>query len=277
MAKDYDHGYGSLWQELLVYRREGYTTSVADYHKHEYYELNLILSGNVRILLPDHSVETDRSHIILTAPGTPHYISCEPDRLYSRLYLCFSEAFVQDFLPQWQQLRGLFGENGAVVAISPDGRELCRQIIERLEAEEDPLRQRLLIYLLLSHVAEFAREGAVAAAPTPYYIIEALSHIREHYAQKLVAEELAQTLHVGRTTLMTAFKKHTGSTLNDYLAGVRLKQARQHLEEGCGVQETAERCGFADSGALIRIFKQTYGVTPGKYVKQENVRTEDPK
>jgi AraC-like DNA-binding protein len=268
MAKDYDHGYGSLWQELLVYRREGYTTSVADYHKHEYYELNLILSGNVRILLPDHSVETDRSHIILTAPGTPHYISCEPDRLYSRLYLCFSEAFVQDFLPQWQQLRGLFGENGAVVAISPDGRELCRQIIERLEAEEDPLRQRLLIYLLLSHVAEFAREGAVAAAPTPYYIIEALSHIREHYARKLVAEELAQTLHVGRTTLMTAFKKHTGSTVDEFLTACRLRHAIQLLEVGKTLEYAADQCGYADTGGLIRAFRRCYGMTPKEYMKK---------
>ena len=271
MASDYDHGYGSEWKELLVYRREGYTTSVADYHRHEYYELNLVLSGNVRILLPDHSVETDRSHIILTAPGTPHYIACEPDRLYSRLYVCFSEAFVKDLLPQWQQLRQVFGENGAVVAVSSRGRELCRQIIEWLDAEADPLRQRLLICLLLSHVAEFAREGAVAAAPTPYYIIEALSHIREHYDRKLVAEELAQRLHIGRTTLMTAFKKHTGSTLNDYLAGVRLKQARRLLEEGFGVQETAERCGFADSGALIRAFRRAYGITPGKYLKQDKI------
>lgn len=269
MANNYDHGYGSAWQDLLVYRREGYTTSVADYHKHEYYELNLILSGNVRILLPDHSVETDRSHIILTAPGTPHYISCEPDRLYSRLYLCFSEAFVEGFLPQWQQLRQLFGENGAVVAVDPAGRELCRQIMEQLDGEGDSLRQKLLIYYLLSHVAELARENAVATEPTPHYIIEALSHIKEHYAQKLVADELAKKLHIGRTTLMTAFKRHTGSTLGDYIVGVRIKQATRLLQEGNSVQETAEACGFADSGALIRAFRRAHGVTPGKYVKKE--------
>lgn len=271
MAGDYDHGYGVTWRDLLVYRREGYTTSVADYHKHEYYELNLILSGNVRILLPGHSVETDRSHIILTAPGTPHYISCEPDRLYSRLYLCFSRELAEDFLPQWQQLRTLFGENGAVVAVNPEGRELCRQIIEALDNEKDPLRQRLLIYLLLSHVAEYAGEGAVAAAPAPYYIIEALRHIKEHYDSKVVAEELAQKLHIGRTTLMTAFKKHTGSTLTDYVTGVRIKQAVRLLRRGCSVQEAAERCGFADSGAFIRAFRRAYGITPGKYMKQENL------
>ena len=266
---DYDHGYGSQWSDLLVYRREGYTTSVADYHQHEYYELNLILSGNVRVLLPEHSVETDRSHIILTAPGTPHYISCEPDRLYSRLYLCFSEEFLQDMALQWQSLRSLFGGSGTVVAVSAEGRELCKGIIEQLERETDPLRQKLLILYLLSHVAEFARDGAVAAEPTPYYIIEALLHIKTHYGQRFVARELAQKLHIGRTTLMTAFKRHTGSTLGDYLSGVRLKQAARMLEEGASVQQTAEACGFGDSGALIRAFKSAYGVTPGKFLRRE--------
>lgn len=266
-TKEYDHGFGRSWQDVLVYRRQGYTTSVANFHEHEYFEVNLILSGNVRILLPGHSVETDRSHLILTAPGTPHYISCQPDRLYSRLYLSFSAPFMEDFIPQWPALRELFGENGTVIAVSGSQRELCSDIIRRIGEENDPLRQRLLICLLLSHVAEFARHGAVDAAPTPPYIIEALSHIREHYRERIVADDLAARLHIGRTTLMTAFKKHTGSTLGDYLTGIRLKHACRCLEEGKGVQETAELCGFGDSGALIRSFKRLYGTTPGKYVK----------
>lgn len=262
----YDHGYGTDWMDLLVYRREGYTTSVADLHQHGYYEMNLILSGNVRILLPGQSVETDRSYFVLTPPHTPHYISCEPDRLYSRLYLCFSSGFVEAGLPEWESLRALFGQQGSMVVVGGSQREFCSQIICRIQEETDPLRQRLLIYYLLSHVAEFSREGAVETSPAPGYILEALSYIKVHYREKLVASDLARRLHVGRTTLMTGFKKHTGSTLRSYLTGIRLKHARELLESGCGVQETADACGFSDSGALIRNFKQVFGVTPGKIV-----------
>ena len=263
---DYDHGYGSSWRDVLVYRREGYTTSVADYHRHEYYELNLILSGNVRILLPGQSVETECCHLVLTPPDTPHYISCQPDRLYSRLYLSFSPSFVEHGLPEWENLRSLFGRQGRVVALSGSQRELCSEIIQHIGEETDPLRQRLLIYYLLAHVAEFSREGVVETLPVPYYIIEALSYIQTHYPEHIVAEELAKRLHVGRTTLMTGFKKHTGSTLAGYLAGIRLKHARRMLEAGSGVQEAADACGFGDSGALIRSFKQAFGVTPGKFI-----------
>ena len=263
---NYDHGYGSSWRDVLVYRREGYTTSVADYHQHAYYELNLILSGNVRILLPGQSWETDCCHLVLTPPDTPHYISCQPDRLYSRLYLSFSPAFVEKGLPEWEKLRSLFGAQGSVVALDGSRRELCSEVIQRIGEETDPLRQRLLIYYLLAHVAEFSREGVVEASPVPHYIIEALSHIQSHYPEHIVAEDLAERLHVGRTTLMTGFKKHTGSTLAGYLAGIRLKHARKMLEGGSSVQEAADACGFGDSGALIRSFKKTFGVTPGKFI-----------
>ena len=70
----YEHGYGESWKDVLVYGKEGYTTSVADYHSHGFYEVNLILSGNVRILMSDKSVETNLSHLVLMGPGVPHFI-----------------------------------------------------------------------------------------------------------------------------------------------------------------------------------------------------------
>ena len=267
--REYDHGYGSTWHDVLVYRREGYTTSVANYHEHDYYELNLVLSGNVRVLLPEHSVETDRSHLILTAPGTPHYIACHPDRLYSRLYLSFSADFVEFSIPEWDRLKQLFGRNGTVIAVTDSQRELCRDLMERIHLEQDALRKKLLILYLLSHVAEFAGDNRVDPEPTPRFIIRALAYIQTHYGEKIVASDLASILHIGRTTLMTAFKKHTGSTLGDYLTGVRLKQAERFFRAGRNVQEVAELCGFADSGALIRSFKRAHGVTPGKFLHDE--------
>ena len=49
--KKYDYGYGKIWKDIYVERKEGYKTSVVDYHEHEFYEINLILSGNVKVLL----------------------------------------------------------------------------------------------------------------------------------------------------------------------------------------------------------------------------------
>lgn len=265
----YEHGYGETWEDVLVYGKEGYTTSVADYHSHGFYEVNLIFSGNIRILLADQSVETNVSHLVLTGPGVPHFIACHPDTLYRRLYLCFSAELMEAGGEEWDRFRRMFEGNGSVVTITGNQCVLCEQIIEGIGREEEPYRRRLLILYLLSHIFGMRKAAGTAVSPVPACVIGALSHIHRHFSQRMVAEELAQQLHVGRTTLMTAFKKHTGSTLNDYLTGFRVKQASRALRQGRTVQETAEASGFADAGTMIRAFRKHMGMTPGQYQRRE--------
>ena len=95
------------------------------------------------------------------------------------------------------------------MAVSGKQRELCSEVIQRIQAETDPFRQRMLIYYLLSHVGEFFREGAVETSPAPYYIIETLSYIKTHYAEKLVAADLARPHHTD-DRLQKAYRQHSG-------------------------------------------------------------------
>ena len=144
MAVDlYSHGYGDKWTDLLVRRRQGYFTSVSDFHRHDFYEVNLILSGNVKILLSDRTEQGTHCRIVLTRPGTPHYISCDSDTLYSRLYLLFSHEFLAEYVPEWKKLISVFGKNGRIVTLTPEQKEFCGQLIGSLEGETDKFRPKL--------------------------------------------------------------------------------------------------------------------------------------
>ena len=268
MAKKdlYDYGFGTVWQDVYVCEREGYATSVTDYHEHDFYEINLILSGNVKILLRGHSEKGCENRIVLTRPGTPHYISCAPDTLYRRLYLIFTHEFAANYLPEWQELSLVFGERGAVLIVTPEETVFFKDLIEQIETQTSPFRKRLLIYLLLSHLAEHAKEETRESASVPSYIFEAISYLETHYAEKLTATDLARVLHIGRTTLMTEFKKYTGKTLGNYLTGCRLKNALRFLRDGQTLEYTSEQCGFSDSSGLIRAFRRFYGTTPHRYL-----------
>lgn len=266
----YDHGYGKDWDDVYVYYREGYTTSVANYHDHEFYEVNLIYSGNIRILLSNQSVETNYSHLVLTGPGVPHFISCEPDTLYRRLYLCFSPEVLASAGPEREKLRRLFLGKGSAIGISDNQRDMCQKIIEEIGRETDSLRRRLLTLYLLSRIADFDSRTESVASSVPPCVIGALTYIHEHYTQRIVADELARHLHVGRTTLMVSFKKHTGSTINEYILSVRVRQAERLLRRGRTVQETADLCGFGDAGSLIRAFRKHTGRTPGQFLRTES-------
>lgn len=254
------------WRECSVDYHEGYKTSMTNFHMHDYYEVSLILTGSVKVLLSDQIQEGTESRIVLTAPQMPHFISRDPDIFYSRLNLLFSDEFISNSLPEWEQLQLIFGNCGRVVTLTEKQTEFCKSQIQNIEDEDDLFRKKLKILCLLSHIAEINGDRKTVSESVPSYVTDALAYISEHYAEKILASELAWHLGIGRTTLMTGFKAYTSNTLNDYLIRYRVKNATRMLRSGASAQETADACGFGDTCSLIRGFKKCYGMTPKQYL-----------
>lgn len=170
-----------------------------------------------------------------------------------------------------KELFSVFGENGNVLKLTNEQMKYCKEIIIKIEEENNSVGKKILIMYLLSYIKNFSTENIAAHKKTPKYIIDALTYIDKHYNEKIVAQELAQKLFVCRTTLMTEFKKYTGSTLNDYIIHCRLKNAVSMLYKETPEQQIAEKCGFGDVSNFIRCFKRVYGITPKKYLKEYNI------
>ncbi len=264
----FQNGYGTDWKDIRLDRYSAFYPNMSDYHMHEYFEISLILSGNVHVLLADQAVHSTEAKLVLLRPFTPHFIYCEPDRLYSRRNVLFAPDFLSDSLTEWQSLNHVFRENGAILTLSDKQTEQYLALVEQIENENSILRKRLLLLYFLSLISDAMREsGEVLSLPA--YISGALSYISTHYSEHIIAGELADRLGVGRTTLMTGFKKYTGTTLNECLARCRLKHAIALLREGQTEQQVAETCGFGDPCALIRSFKRFFGKTPRQYINEK--------
>ncbi|MBP5305919.1 MAG: AraC family transcriptional regulator, partial [Lachnospiraceae bacterium] len=77
-------------------------------------------------------------------------------------------------------------------------------------------------------------------------------------------EEFDLTLtYIGRI-----FKKYTGMGILEYLHLVRVEKCKELLDAGEAVKDAAEKAGFFDSKAMIRIFRKIEGITPGQYKKR---------
>ena len=258
-------GYKSQWVDFNVNRYEGYLPNMSDYHMHEYYEISLIISGKVKVLLPDAVYDGTSSRILLTAPLTAHLVVCEPTMLYKRINILFSYDFLANYVPEWKQLLGVFGKNGRVITLDSEHIERFVRMADEFDAESDPFRKRLLLMLLLSRMLDISGSDGVAEEP-PAFVSEVLLYIQDNFQNKILAADLAWRFGVGRTTLMTAFKKYTGSTLNGYVTDCRLKNAIEMLKKGATQQGAASASGFGDACNMIRAFHRRFGMTPKKYV-----------
>lgn len=258
-------GYGTRWTDVNTDSYKGYYPNMTDYHMHNYFEISIIISGNVNVLFTDKKESSTQSKVVLLRPYTPHYIYCEPDMLYSRVNVNFSQTFVADYVPEWQELSQVFGQNGSVLKITQEQCERFVELADRITNETDLFRKRILLLYLISLLSESAAQNG-DYSKMPHYISEALSYVSIHYREHIVASALCEKLGVGRTTFMTAFKKYTGSTLSDYVNRCRMKNAILCLQKGKTQQQAAEECGLTDACNLIRCFKKEFKMTPRKYM-----------
>lgn len=263
----YDHGFGTLWNDIFVEERARYKTAVTDFHEHDFYEINLILSGNIRVVAGNMSVEGTESKIVLARPNTPHFISCKPDVLYSSIYLVFTEDFIKSYDVTCMRLMNVFGEKGATFTINDNQAKTCANIIESIKREENITRKKFIVFYLLSYLEDISKEQYIYTQHIPEHIYKAISYVEAHYAEKIIARDLADKMYVGRTTLMMHFKKYTGKTLHEYVTYCRLRNAIRLLSEGKTEFEVAISSGFGDSSALIQCFKRNFKMTPGEYIR----------
>lgn len=257
------------WKELDVDYFEDYSPGMLHYHMHDHYEISLILSGQMKILL-ENAVQTSAENcLVLTPAGAAHCIMHDPEVLYRRINVNFRESLLKGYIPEWRSLLDVFEKSGCVLLLNDSQSESLLELANEIRLEIDLFRRRLLLLLLLTQIARLKGTAADSAQTPPGYISEALAFIHTHYAKRIVAEALAARLGVSRTTLMTGFKKYIGTTLGEYVTRFRLQEAIRLLQKGVTQQEAAESCGLSDAGNLIRCFRRCYHTTPHKYLQEK--------
>jgi len=260
-----DYTYRSKWYNYKTDSYSGYEVRMTEYHRHSYYEISLIYSGNVKVLLDGFGETSEEPRIVLLRPGAAHYIASDPSTLYCRKNILFSPELIPDTMPQWKNMLKVFSENGNVVKLSDEIRDKMLMVFDLMDGERELGRFCCLLGYLLSLVGGLLNEQPQVSA-IPQYVTQALSYIGTNFTEQLTAETLAWKFGVGRTTLMTRFKQHTGMTLKEYITRCRLKSAVACLESGMTVQQAAMESGFSDAGNLIYASHRYFHTTPQRYV-----------
>ena len=94
------------------------------------------------------------------------------------------------------------------------------------------------------------------------YVSRVKTYIKTSYMREIRVEEIARHLSLDRRYLTRLFKQKTGQTVQEYLIGVRMREACRQLAGGRSVAETAGLCGYADVCNFSKMFKREMGVAP---------------
>ncbi|ACS99841.1 AraC family transcriptional regulator [Paenibacillus sp. JDR-2] len=101
-----------------------------------------------------------------------------------------------------------------------------------------------------------------------------VSLMEERLSSQLSLLEISRTLHIANTKLKEQFKRHTGKTVMEYYAHMKLEKAKLLIrEDGHNFTEIALQLGFSSVHYFSKAFKRSTGMSPSEYAKSVKARS----
>ena len=105
-------------------------------------------------------------------------------------------------------------------------------------------------------------------------IQEAVKAVEDNLTNDLTVEDLAAAVGMTRGHLYKKLMTITGKGPADFIRTIRLKRARQLLDEsGKQIAEIAYAVGYSSPKVFSRNFKAEFGITPSEYMKNKGDNT----
>ncbi|SEO00882.1 transcriptional regulator, AraC family [Amphibacillus marinus] len=105
----------------------------------------------------------------------------------------------------------------------------------------------------------------------PFVVTKMKRFIEENALAGLTIQDVAAEVDLSVSRAVHLFKEHTNRTMIEYAHHIRLTTAVNHMAyTNMTLEHIAEKCGFGNYPYFHRVFKRTYGTSPGKYRKQQH-------
>lgn len=234
-------------------------------HMHDQFGIGVIEHGAQRSLSGRGTVEAAAGQVITVNPGEVH--DGQPidgaARAWSMLY--FSPALVQAIARETVGHVHYEFEHPVLsdIGVALHFWTLFRALVDGQGSLSDMLAEQTLLLLF----SENARPQAaiVSSAAAPKGIERARQLIDDDPGQAIHLGQLAEVSGLSRYQVVRGFARRTGLTPHAYLVQRRLQLAWRVIAKGCSLADAAVTCGFSDQSHMTRLFRRTFGFSPGAY------------
>lgn len=240
-------------------------------HLHDFFEVDLILSGKCQMTIDDHIYTLGPDDVISVDGHTTHSIHSA-----DCVFICiqFEQSLFERTLPFPEHPRffcnsSVQGNNAAFDTMRRLIALLVKNNADRHTGYE--LRNWSLVYELMDVMynnfrlddtsAQVRRAHRYAARITEFSRI-----INDNYLYNFTLNQMAEQVHLSAPYLSKFFDQHFGMTFTSYLTQVRLNHAMQELlSTDHNIETVSANSGFPNSHAFVQAFKKEYNMLPSVY------------
>ena len=250
-------------------------------HWHDEFEIIYVKSGSLLVSISGENYIGKSGDVFVVSPGNLHFMGSQTGTvdyftfLFPLKYISFrSNDILDDKL--------LEPLNNGHLLISPrvkdTAKELCEQLIEIYLAKNDERESIITAQIktktvLLQFILEMWKKGFVTENDTSGRNTvekEMVSYIQQNFTGTISLKEFGEQFHLSEKYISRYFKEHFHITISQYVTYLRLKHAKQLLQDtDIPVTEIAMQSGYQNISYFIRSFKKTYEVSPLQYRKNK--------
>jgi two-component system response regulator YesN len=140
------------------------------------------------------------------------------------------------------------------------------ECLKRIENSADYESLMKVFAGILSDLELFFTENIQIKSNT--VITAVVKYIYQNYDRDISLESTAKHFFIDKSYLCKLFKKHIHQNFNDYLMQIRIKKAKELLNNPkYTVNAVSNQVGYSDYSYFGRIFKKIVGMTPSEYKK----------
>lgn len=236
-------------------------------HRHEYFEIEIVLSGSAKQNLNGEMYDLKRGSVyFLTNTDFHELIITEPLLNYniSMNLLSVSPEFMKKSLSATQR----------VFVPAPDQfKRLCllAELIEETSSNyrnTNPSYSRMLLSCLLLQMSELFDSDIKNKIGVSSVIQNVILYLHANFRNNPSLDEVADFAQLSRNYLSNLFKKEIGMTLIRYCAALKIGYAKRLLSiTDMPITDICFDCGFNSIPNFIRTFNLHTGCSPQKYRK----------
>ncbi|MBN3817592.1 AraC family transcriptional regulator [Paraburkholderia sp. Se-20369] len=240
----------------------------------------LAAQGAKRVVVADQAYEYDSQNCLITSIDLPilsRVTKASPDAPYLCLSFALDPQRIVELAAEMRLPDGDAGPEGegiALAELTPPLLDAALRLVRLLDTPADipviaPLIEKELLYrLMTSEQGARLRHMAVAGSQT-HRISRAIEWIRDHFAEPMRVETLAQVVNMSVSSLHHHFKHVTTLSPLQYQKQLRLHEARRLLlRQGGDVGSVAASVGYESASQFSREYSRLFGAPPMRDVVQ---------
>lgn len=272
------------WTDYYVGEKIVFSHRTTDYgnaafrdalHTHDYYEIVIWNSGDVRYILDDRRVDPTPDTAIVIPPNARHSSQLLRASVYDRYVFYLSKDAFSAYEGELSALLPVT-EPSAVRMLSEEKRLKLRRLLVRIE-ERLSCEGRSVVLSALPAILELLVliGGAIGTDPVdrdaddlrllPEPIRLIRRYIEENFDSITSVEEVAEHFYYSREYVSRLFRRYYNLSPGEYVERCRIRAAQLRIASGERIADVCFGVGYRSLSAFSAAFRRVTGKSPSAF------------